>query len=65
MDKKFNLFFIFGVGLLMLIAGQLMVLTGEIPECSNEPYTWYDSLFVFIGISTLFISGYLAGKFEE
>ena len=66
MNTKFNIFFVMGIGLLMLIAGQLMILTGKIPECNTEPYTWYDNFFVFVGISTLFVLGYLSGRnFEE
>ncbi|MHA2329758.1 MAG: hypothetical protein ACXACR_14680 [Candidatus Hodarchaeales archaeon] len=65
MSKKFNIFFVLGIGYLMIIAGQLIALSDKIPKCRLEPYTWYDNLFVFIGISALFILGYLAGKMEE
>ena len=59
---KFNIFFLIGIGYILLIAGFVSAGVGKPVECSNDPVTWFTLLGVILVLTAPFIAGYFSGK---
>ena len=59
---KFNIFFLIGIGYILLIAGFVSAGVGKPVECSNVPVSWFTVVGVISVLLVPFIAGYTSGK---
>ena len=49
---------VFGIGYLAFMGGLLFADVGELPECSQDPYTWQDPLLIMVTLVGVYLMGF-------